>query len=303
MTKIKGKALYTPKGAALEYAQVGCNLYTGCKHDCDYCYLKRGVLSHAMGGTDVKLKSCFTDADDAVNVFTREMKKHIDYLRQVGIFFSFSTDPLITDTRYATLGCLYMANMYKVPVKILTKNADFIHDQKFMEVLTQGILYNDLVAFGFTLTGRDDMESNASPNAYRIETMRMMKAMGFRTFASIEPIIDFGSSFKMIEQAAPFCDLFKIGLRSGVKKDYYNIDECAFFIGRVTGLCDRLGFKVYWKKSIKDYICNNGKEFMEGAFVCSENFVDMDYDLFNDANLKKTEGPTLTSGSVPMQIR
>ena len=43
--KINGKAIYTTKGAAREYGRVGCNFYTGCPHECSYCYLKRGAPS------------------------------------------------------------------------------------------------------------------------------------------------------------------------------------------------------------------------------------------------------------------
>ena len=31
-------AIYEPKGAAREYAELACNLYTGCNHGCLYCY-------------------------------------------------------------------------------------------------------------------------------------------------------------------------------------------------------------------------------------------------------------------------
>ena len=282
---INGKALYSPKGAAREYAAVGCNIYTGCKHDCQYCYLKRGVLSHVMGGTEIKLKSCFRDEDDAVMTFCKEIDKHREYLQKVGIFFSFSTDPLIKETRDVTKCCIIQANIRYIPVKLLTKNADFIDDDVFMSwMMSEDV--KRTVAFGFTLTGRDDMEPNASPNQARIAAMKRLHDMGFKTFASIEPIIDFDNSFKMIEQSAGFCDLFKIGLRSGVKKDYYKPEECAYFIGKVTGLCDRIGFKVYWKESIRKYMkALDNKDGFMCAFELSENFVSRDYNIFKNTDL------------------
>lgn len=212
--KINGKALYTPKGAAREYAAVGCNLYTGCKHDCSYCYLKRGVLSHAMGGTEIKLKSCFKDDIHAGAVFDNELKKHLPYLQKVGIFFSFSTDPLISETRDLTKRCVFTANRNGVPVKLLTKNADFVHDEVFMSWLKLHDFRKDLVAFGFTLTGHDEMEQFASSNADRIAAMKELHELGFKTWASIEPIIDAASSLDMIQRALDFCDLYKVGLRS-----------------------------------------------------------------------------------------
>lgn len=41
---IKGKALYTTKGAALEYGRIGCNFYTGCPHEGAY----EAFLSHTV---------------------------------------------------------------------------------------------------------------------------------------------------------------------------------------------------------------------------------------------------------------
>lgn len=279
--KLNGKALYSPKGKAAEYAAVGCNLYTGCPHDCQYCYLKKGVLAHAMGGTEVKLKSCFKDVVDARETFVREIEKYVYYLKSVGIFFSFSTDPLLKETRELTGYCLSQANSRGIPVKILTKNADFISDEVFMSFFEKSDFHKEIVAFGFTLTGRNDMEPHASSNEKRIAAMHHLHDIGFKTFASIEPIIDFNSSFRMIEQTAEFCNLFKIGLRSGVKKDYYNPAECAFFIGKVTGLCEKTGFKVYWKESVRNFVLKRSEDKSFSSILsASDYFVNANYNLF-----------------------
>lgn len=279
--KLNGKALYSPKGAAAEYAAVGCNIYTGCPNDCEYCYLKRGVLSHAMGGTDVKLKSCFKDEENALEIFEKELTAHVDYLRSVGIFFSFSTDPCLSETFELTSKAAMLAIKNGVPVKLLTKNADFINHPVYpiLESQSKPISNNGkaMLAVGFTLTGRDDMEPHASTNEERIKTMQYIHSVGIKTFASIEPIIDFNSSFKMIEQTAKFCDLYKIGLRSGVKKGYYDQLECSYFIGKVTGLSEKIGFNVYWKESIRKFAERNSfADFM----LVNNNFVNSDYNIF-----------------------
>lgn len=284
---LDGKALYSPKGAALEYAAVGCNFYKGCPHACEYCYLKRGVLSHELGSTEVKLKACFKDEIHAMKVFVKELEADLEYIRQTGVFFSFSTDPMIDETRDLTLSAVIECLAHGVPVKILTKNASFLSDKKFVDFvdgLDADVRRN--VAFGFTLTGRDDMEPHASPNYERIHTMKLLHQLSFRTFASIEPIIDFDSSFRMIQDSALFCDHFKIGLRSGVKDDYYNPDECAYFVGKVTGLCEQSNFTVYWKESMHKYVRKHmAKDNFEVALSSSNHFVDMDYDIFKEGSV------------------
>ena len=251
---INGKALYTPKGAAREYAAVGCNFYTGCPHDCQYCYLKRGAPSKQLGGTEVKLKKCFKDEDDAVTRLGMEMDAHQVYLQQVGIFLSFTSDPLIQEERHLTLVTIMMAQRRSIPVVLLTKNADFINDEKLMSWLLTAGIKRGMIAFGFTLTGRDDMEPNASPNVERELAMKDLHKMGFHTWASIEPIIDLESSLDVIMHTLDYCDLYKVGLMSGVKRDYYSDNLLLWFLGKLATLHDNHQTKFYIKDSFRKRI-------------------------------------------------
>jgi len=249
---INGKALYTTKGAAWEYGRIGCNFYTGCPHGCQYCYLKRGITKKALGGTEVRLKKCFKDEEDAKQVFIREMYRYQEYLRQTGIFFSFSTDPMIPETRELTRFAVSFANMHGIPVKILTKDASWIDIYgRTMQTFLASTFYPEDISFGFTLTGRDDMEPNASSNQDRIEAMRHLHRLGFSTFASIEPVIEWRASERMVREAMPWCDHFKLGLRSGVKKDYYNVEESGAAIRRIVTVVESFGRTIYLKESTR----------------------------------------------------
>ena len=125
----------------------------------------------------------------------------------------------------------------------------------------------DPIAFGFTLTGHDELEPNASPNAERIKAMMLLTKMHFKTWASIEPVIDFDSSFRMIQQALDAgCQHFKIGLMTehtkvcrrgftlgGTTFEPYDPARCLAFVQDVmqqTG--DRA--TVYWKQSFRDFL-------------------------------------------------
>lgn len=251
--KINGKAIYTTKGAAREYGRIGCNFYTGCPHECEYCYLKRGAPSKQLGGNVVKLKKCFKDEADAIAKFKQDIERYKDVLRQTGVFFSFTTDPLISETRKLTLMAMLEANKNSIPVYILTKDASFIHDAKFMERVVEDLdgTFLDGVHWGFTLTGRDDMEPNASSNFDRIKAMQCMSSMGFNTWASIEPVIDWTHANMVVEMSLDCCDHYKIGLRSGVKKDYYDLVRSGMWMDdltkKITGACRT----VYLKESAR----------------------------------------------------
>lgn len=258
MEKINGKALYAPKGAAMEYGRIGCNFYTGCPHNCEYCYLKRGTTGKALGGTEVKLKKCFKDEADAAHTLRNELDKYLEQCQRYGIFLSFITDPLIEETRLLTSIAISEATFRDIPVWVLTKCSTFIYDLKLMEWLKDiNPTYRDRIHFGFTLTGRDDMEPKANTNADRIMAMREMHLMGFSTFASIEPVIDWSSSIEMIQKSLEYCKHYKIGLRSGVKKDYYDAAETYTSVLAAKQMILNAGRMVYFKESVRNWMLKN----------------------------------------------
>lgn len=243
----KGKAIYNPSGKAGEYSYWACNFYKGCSNGCTYCYLKKGVLNHALGGDKPELKQCFKDEKNALEVFEKELMQNLAELQKHGLFFSFTTDPMLKETIYLTLAATAIAIRNNVPVKILTKNADFLNYNvwvvPFPKLSSEDI---KLISFGLTLTGHDDLEPNASTNVERINAAYKLKQAGFKIFFSIEPIVDFMSSWRMICDSYMYCDLFKIGLMSGKK---YDKKELISFIKDVNLLCQN-NTLIYWKDTL-----------------------------------------------------
>lgn len=290
----KGKALYNPEGKAEEYSRWAANFYTGCKHNCDYCYLKRGNLAHTWDTTP-HLKKCFKDEKDAYESFKKELLANRLRVRaEGGVFFSFSTDPCLRETFMLTRRAALLCFDCCVPVTILTKSTQFLadncgsryEDELFGENdgrdIYDPMVNKSLMAIGFTLTGHDEMEPVASPNESRIGAMAYLKEKGIHTFASIEPVIDTKASLEVIRKAAPFCDLFKIGLRSGVTKDYYDkkLDDGDDFISLPSFMAQASNIildakkKVYWKESIRNKI-------FAAKYLNSPISVGSTYNLFN----------------------
>ena len=263
--RFNGKAIYQPTGKAAEYSPWACNFFTGCSNDCEYCYCKRGVLSHVWS-TEPKLKKCFKSQEHALKVFERELWMNRKELVDHGLLFSFTTDPLLPQTSSLTYTAAIMAQKCEVPVKILTKRADITFDLGLL------CLDTELTAFGFTLTGCDNLEPRASTNQGRIEAMRQLHRMGFKTFASIEPVITPAMSCNMIEATKYFCDLYKVGLMSGKGKDFYNETHLKAFYAWLTLKSSDL--KIYLKDSFLSYF-NIKREDCPGKFVNS------DYNIFN----------------------
>jgi DNA repair photolyase len=248
MKILNGKAIYSPKGAAGEYAAYGCNLYVGCSCGCAYCYNKTKRFKATLGGDTPTLKKCFKSEEHALEIFEKELKASLPELQKHGLFFSFTTDPMLPETMNLTLRAMQLCCMASVPVKILTKRTDFaccsgaINGKKvsFAQLF---VLFKSTIAIGFTLTGHDEIEPNASPNAERIAAMRKLHEAGFKTWASIEPIIGIYDSANMISKTIEFCDLYKVGIMSG--KEYSDV-ALRWLIHN----CGKTKAKFYFKDSL-----------------------------------------------------
>lgn len=276
--------IYLPKGAAGEYAKYAVNFLTGCPGRCSYCYNRKGITAKVLGGDIAQLRKCFSSESEALAVFEKELKSLPEEdLRRHGIFFSFVSDPMLPQCFTLIMSAVSICVKNNIPVMLLTKQTwwvkNFIHmiDSPW-ELNPIAFGNRKLVGFGFTLTGHDEMEPGAAPNQSRIEAMKALKRSGFRTWASIEPVIDIESSKRMVEECIGFCDHMKIGLLSGKK---FTTGELSYFFAYVNILAIHKGVTVYWKDSFI-------KQTLFGGRPKIYNCVSSDYSMFlqGDGNHK-----------------
>jgi hypothetical protein len=143
--------------------------------------------------------------------------------------------------------------------------------------------WENMFEFGFTLTGHDELEPYASTNLNRIETMKKLHDLGFKTFASIEPVIDTDSSLEMVYKTTEFCDLYLIGLESGKKYDKNDLRHFVYSVGcnceyggeETTTLYDNHKPKIYFKDSLLKQAGINRENL-------PENCITRDYSLFQE---------------------
>lgn len=291
------KILSRPKGNAEEYGKWSVNAYIGCSNLCSYCYLKKGPSGAYLGQDKPVLKKGVVNDEHAYHLAMAEIIEHRDeIIRDGGLFMTFTSDPCAPETRALNFRIAANAIDMGVPVTLLTKNATFYQfetmERMIREVpkmnltesvrktmVREGLLFmtyfgdlrtelvKRIVAFGWTLTGHDELEPSADPNVFRLQTMKRMSQDGFKTWASIEPVIDFPSSLDMIYQVLNAgCQHFKIGLLTNnthlVRKDFefgehkfeaYKVNDCLHFIEDVMRLTDGKA-TVYWKQSVRDLL-------------------------------------------------
>ena len=123
--KYHGKAIYQPNGKAGEYSGWACNFYNGCSNQCSYCYLQKGRNAKIYTPTPT-LQKAFKDEDDAVEQFGKEVLRNLPELMKHGLFFCFTTDPLLPETMGLTARAVRICMENGVNAKLLTKRADFV---------------------------------------------------------------------------------------------------------------------------------------------------------------------------------
>jgi DNA repair photolyase len=121
-----GKSIYESKGKAGEYSKYAVSFFCGCSCGCHYCYNKTGRFNATLGGDTPTLKKCFKDEKHALEIFEKELKQNLPELQKHGLFFSFTSDLFLNETILLNTKAIDLCVENKVPVKVLTKRADFI---------------------------------------------------------------------------------------------------------------------------------------------------------------------------------
>jgi DNA repair photolyase len=217
--EIKMGMIYAPAGRAGEYAKIAFNIYTTCAHKCEYCWCP--AVTH-------KPKEVFFAAKPRMNeqlwkAFAKELPSFRDSPDQV--LLSFLCDPYqpIDVELQHTRRAIKMLHEFNIPVCVLTKGGS--------RALRDIDLFTPEDTFATTLTFNDaamssEFEPGAALPADRLNTLLEFHNAGIPTWVSCEPVIDTIETLTLIEAAAPFVSLFKVGMWNyDVRAKYINWAE------------------------------------------------------------------------------
>ena len=297
-TPVKGALIYQPQGAAGEYAKWAINLYHGCSNGCTYCYNRRGVLSHVFGDKPELAEPIVKARDKNLNRYMKEnnltahdaipqkvirdttavsalsiVAKDIirigeDVIREGGgIFFSFTCDPFDPDIDMDILRMIvFVLSDRQIPATILTKNIDWLENDKWKDFLEPDADYpDDLLrdlTIGFSITGNDKLEPGAPSTEKRIEALRKLHdEYKIKTFVSLEPITSIHTASEVIKKTYQITDEIRIGVQSPIKKDRYDPNEFVGFVITVKTLARGLDCRFM----VKDSMYKQAETF-EGAY-------------------------------------
>ena len=198
--------IYHPSGRAGEYANKGyaVNLFRGCTHGCLYCF-----SPSVMRMTREQFHAAVITAPDVLERLKADMKR-IGKVDEP-IFLCFTCDPYCKDadiqiTRSAIEIIMESGNT----VNILTKaGLRAARDFDLLSKSPENRIGTTLTFFHHNKARQ--WEPDVTSPMDRVNMLEHAKAVGIKTWASIEPVIIPEESLAIMEEAIPYVDEFKIG--------------------------------------------------------------------------------------------
>ncbi|MBR0542553.1 MAG: hypothetical protein IJK26_10190 [Clostridia bacterium] len=219
------RTIYKPTGAAGEYGDYALNIYTGCPHNCFYCFAPN-VLHKDR-------KEFHTNCEPRDNIVEEtahflESSKFTDKL----VHLCFTCDPYPTG---------YDSKATREIIKLLKKSGNHV------QILTKGDgrrdfdLLDENDWYGITLDGSEGIAPK------RAETLLEASQKGIRTWVSFEPVVNANTVLAQIGMVDAFVDKVKIG-----KLNYHKSDiNWKEFGEAAETLCKELGVEYYIKDALR----------------------------------------------------
>lgn len=223
------KPIYIPKGKAKEYGDYAINIYTGCPHECYYCFAPN-VLH--------KVRDDFHKCVEPRKNIVEEVRKQIEREGITGklIHLCFTCDPYPNG---------YDSTPTREIIKIIKNSGNNV------QILTKGDgsrdfdLLDENDWYGITLDGIGNGENPLW--LARVDALAEAHSRGINTWVSFEPVTDEREFFINLHLVAPIVDKVKIG-----KLNYYPSDiNWKEFGEKAETLCQKLGLNYYIKESLR----------------------------------------------------
>lgn len=224
------KPIYEPKGKAKEYGDYAINIYTGCPHECFYCFAP-SVLR--------KVKDDFHKCVEPRKNIVEEVKKQIEREKITGklIHLCFTCDPY---------PCGYDTTPTREIIKAIKESGNNV------QILTKGDgsrdfdLLDENDWYGITLDGIGNGRNPLWKS--RVDALAEAHSKGIKTWVSFEPVTNERQFFIELHLVSLMVDKVKIG-----KLNYHPSDiDWKSFGEKAEALCKSLGIDYYIKDGLRE---------------------------------------------------
>ena len=224
------KPIYEPKGKAKEYGDYAINIYTGCPHECFYCFAP-SVLR--------KEKEDFHKCVEPRKNIVEEVKKQIEREKITGklIHLCFTCDPY---------PCGYDTTPTREIIKAIKESGNNV------QILTKGDgsrdfdLLDENDWYGITLDGIGNGRNPLWKS--RVNALAEAHSKGIKTWVSFEPVTNERQFFIELHLVSLMVDKVKIG-----KLNYHQSSiDWKSFGEKAEALCKSLGIDYYIKDGLRE---------------------------------------------------
>lgn len=241
------RIIYNTTGRAREYSDLAVNLYQGCAHACAYCYAPDTLhVDRAKFNIVPALRG-----DNTIELIERDARDLQSLGDKRPVLMCFTCDPYqpLNDEHGLTRQAIEVLHRYGVPVMILTKGGK--RAEQDFDLLTP------FDWFGVTLTLVDDDQSRRwEPGAAlpqeRIISLINAQERGIKTWVSLEPIIDYGQTVRLIRLTFPVVKHYKVGKMNHMPGA--DLHDWRTIAAGVKHVLDDLGACYYIKKDLAKYL-------------------------------------------------
>lgn len=250
--------IYETKGRAREFNELAINLFTGCGHQCIYCY--GADVMHTDKSSWENCPKPRVNEQDILN--SAKMWKQRGETRRV--LLCFVTDPYQpieaeTQLTHHAISILHEHGFY---VHILTKGGK--------RSMRDFDLLSDKDAYATTLTcinPEDSLrwEPYAALPDERIDALKEAHRRGIETWVSFEPVIYPRDTVALLNRTFPFVGHYKVGtMNYHPHGKSINWREYGFSMKRIM---DAMGIKYYFKKDLLREMGKSPENFKQ-TWVC-----------------------------------
>lgn len=250
--------IYETKGRAREFNELAVNLFTGCGHQCIYCY--GANVTHQ---TEDNFKNKPRIRITALDILqSAKLWKAKGETRRV--LLCFVTDPYqpIEAETQLTRKCIMALHDAGLNVVILTKGG--YQSMRDFDLLTP----QDAYATTLTLCDEADSllwEPHAATPSERIEALQQAHRLGIETWVSLEPVIYPCQTHELVLMTRTFVGHYKVGTMNyhpqGKNVNWYN------FGWVIKRMMDSYKVKYYFKRDLLREMRIDPAEFKQ-TWVC-----------------------------------
>jgi len=198
--------IYKPRGRAREYSPLALNIYRGCGHGCEYCY-----VNAIPGLRGINMSDRAEPREGLVLAIGKQLEKE-QITDQV--LLCFTGDPYCpAEMDFGiTREVLTLFDHHNVATAILTKGGRRV--LRDIDILKR----MSAVKVGATLTFTPDKTSNslewekngATPSD-RLSALKELHENNIQTWVSLEPVLDPTEALKLIDLTHEYVDGYKVG--------------------------------------------------------------------------------------------